>query len=177
MAEVLRSDVPEVTLEEPGIEAQNILMEPNVNCSLAVVSPERVSALPRPKVHHLPRSHCERIGEDRTQISPEKSTSENEGQNGHVGVSPEDGDLIDEPIVAEEGSEGTEGVLDVQWERVLEEIVRALFEGDALECVQPILVSLLQLLREGLVRVVGARCHVHKHSRGRGHQRSREDSH
>ena len=105
--------MPEVTLEEPGIESQNILMEIDVNCSLAVVPPERISPLLGPKIDHLAGSHCERIGEDRTEIGSEEGAGENEGQNGHVGVSPEDGDLIDEPIIAEEGSEGHEGVLDV----------------------------------------------------------------
>ena len=56
-------------------------------------------------------------------------------------------------------------MLDEVGECVLEEIVRSLFEGNSSEAVEETLVSLLQLLREGLIGVVGPGGHVHEDSK------------
>ena len=55
-------------------------------------------------------------------------------------------------------------MLHVEWEGALEEIVGSLFEGNSLKGVKPALVSLLQLLREGLVSVVSPGGHIQKNS-------------
>lgn len=87
---VLRSDVPEVTFEESRVEGEDVLMEPGVHCSLSVVSTEGVTALLWPEIHHLANSHCERIGEDSSQVSSKQGTGPDQRTDWHVGVSPED---------------------------------------------------------------------------------------
>ena len=66
-------------------------------------------------------------------------------------------------------------MLHVKRESALEEIVRSLFEGNSFKGVKPALVSLLQLLREGLISIVGSGSHIQKNSSGRCDDSSSKD--
>lgn len=64
--------MPKVTFEESRVEAEDVLMEPGVHCSLSVVSTEGVAALFWPEIDHLAHSHCKWIGESSSEVSSEQ---------------------------------------------------------------------------------------------------------
>lgn len=167
--------MPEVSFEETWVEAEDVLMEPGVDCGFSVVSAERVAALLWPEVHHLADGHCEGVGEGSSEVGSEECAESDQRSDWHVGGSPKYGDLIDHEVVAEEGSEWTDDVLHVEWESALEEIVRSLFEGDSFKGVKPALVSLLQFLREGLISIVSSASHIQQNSSRRCDDSCSED--
>jgi len=100
--------VPKVSLEETWVIVQDGLTEPNVNCGFTVVATKRIdSVLLGPNVNHLSSSHSEGIGEGCTQVNTETSAEKNDGQHRHVSNSPQDGEFVNEEVIAEESGEGT----------------------------------------------------------------------
>lgn len=82
--------MPEVSFEETWVEAEDVLMEPGVDCGFSVVSAERIAALLWPEVHHLADSHSEGVGEGSSEVGSEECAGSDQRKNWHVGGSPKD---------------------------------------------------------------------------------------
>ena len=82
--------MPEVSFEETWVETEDVLMEPGIDCSLSVVSTERVASLLWPQIHHLSNGHCEGVGKGSGEICSEECADADQRSDWHVGGSPKD---------------------------------------------------------------------------------------
>ena len=72
MGKVLGCDVPEVSLEESWVIVNDVLTEPYVDGRFPIGAAKGVhSSFLGPDVHHLSGSHCEGVGEGRSEIGTE----------------------------------------------------------------------------------------------------------
>ncbi len=113
--------VPEVAVEHTRPSDVPTGTIPQVDhCFPVVAFPGVDSVLLGPHVDHVLGSEEEGVGEHAGQVAGETSAEVLDWHGGVVSGSPDDGQFVDQPVVAEEGSEGSQDVFDVQRRSVAE---------------------------------------------------------
>lgn len=172
-----REDVPEVAVEEPGEPDVPTVAVPESGDGFSVVAFPRVhSVLLGPQVDHVSGHVHEGVRKHCPEVARQAGAEHLHWHHGVVGGPPDDGEFVDEPVVAEEAREGQQGVLYEEWQGVAEQVVGSLLEGDSAERVEVAGVPLLQVLGEGAVSVVGSEGHVSCDGEGRSDEEGAEES-
>lgn len=107
--------MPEVTVEQARPSDVPAGTIPQVDHRFPVVTfPGVDSVLLGPYVDHVLGSEEEGVGEHAGQVAGETGAEVLDWHGGVVGGSPDDGEFVYQPVVAEESCEGSQDVLDVQ---------------------------------------------------------------